>query len=403
MIGTCGKLRKVFQNENQVMPPPSYNRLSGLYDSPLRRLLRRAFAETVSQPTITYVNNGIVTDDAADLHFDCESAKQRVAIIVPTYVQRCSLSSLREHLRRIDASIKIACQELSDFQFMLVVALQWSDSDTKQVSITKLLRLTQEWSRDHETPLMGISLSPRSKLLALNSCRALIDAVHIQVVSWIDDDVVLDKHCLSELLKRFDSSFQGIYGGRKITIADSSRFSIWWARRKNRIEPVNLYPHGCCMLMSEREFNGGIPLVYQSDDHYFLLKCLEPEAADPFVRLRVVREAKFFCPTANTPRTILGRIRRNYSNVLRILADAPPSTVRFFLRDLMFTNLRLPRTLVECWSAKYWREMFWHLLKLLFWLWCALPVFVRGALNLPKLPQWYSAPFPMSIRDVNED
>lgn len=383
--------------------PPVHHRLSGAYDGLLRRVVRRAFTDPAVCPAISYAVRGVVTRDPCAVMPPPAEGSERVAIIVPTYVGRCSAKALFKTLEPLGRSMEVARGELRGYEFVLVIAMQWEAPQTEQSCHARLAELERAWSGRFDAAFVGVSISHRSKLLALNSCRPLMEAAGVGVVGWIDDDVVLDERCLAELLAAFEPSVEGIYGARKVTVSDGSRFSRWWAGRKNRIEPVNLYPHGCCMLMSERVFRVGIPLVHQSDDHHFLLRFLEPEDADPLRRLRVVPRACLYCPTANRPGTILGRIRRNYSNVLRVLADAPAPTVRFFLRDLMFQNLRLPRALREVWSATYWTEMFWHLLKLLFWLSCAGPVLVRGVLNRPRVPRWYSAPFPLTLSSGDED
>ncbi len=359
--------------------------------------------EPIIRPVVSYSAGGCTTEDPRALSLTPPIGEDRVAILLPTYLGRCSATALFKTLGPLAVSMAVARRELPRYEFIVVVVMQWEPPETQQSCHERLAQLEQTWCSDFNAAFVGVALSPKSKLLALNSCRPLIHAAGAAVVGWIDDDVVLQERCLVELMSAFDPTFQGIYGARKITVPDDSRFSRWWAGRKNRIEPLNRYPHGCCMLMSKAEFCPGIPLAHQTDDHHFLLRLIQAEAADPLWRLRVVPEARLDCPTANSPGITLRRLRRNYTNVLRVLVDAPSPTVHFFLRHLMFPNLRPPRELREIWSATYWSGLFWHFLKLLFWLSCALPVLARGALNRPRIPRWYSAPFPTMLSSRDDD
>jgi hypothetical protein len=319
-----------------------------------------------------------------------------VVIVVPTYVGRCSSESLWTTIERIGASAALAEREHPEYSFLFALAMQWENPDTESACIARLAEIERKWTQAFGCPYVGLAIAHKSKLLALNASIPLLDASGAAVVCWVDDDIMLDMRCLTELLGAFDPTFEGVYGARKITVADQTRFSAIWARHKNRIEPVNLYPHGCCMLISRREFHVGIPPAYRTDDHYYLLRYLDAEQPRPLAALKVVPQALLYCPTADRPRTMLGRIRRNYSNVLRVLADAPDSTIRYFLRQLMFQNLRLPQGYAELRPA-YMNALLWHALKFLFWLSCAIPVLVRGTLNRPTSPKWYAAPFPSAL------
>ena len=240
---------------------------------------------------------------------------------------------------------------------------------------------------------MAIVCTPKSKILSINTCVKHLNPLDLEIISWVDDDIFLKPDCLSNIISEYSSRFAGVYGARKVTIEGTSSFSRKWAQHKNSIEPVNLYPHGCCVVISKKEFGTGIPIEYMTDDHYLLLKYLDPNHKNPLARLYVIENAILYCPTALTRKETIKRIKRNYTNVLRILADAHPETNWYFLRHLMFPAIRFPNSIQEILVWSYWRKMFWHFLKFLFWLYCVIALMLRGLFRLPKGSYWYSADF----------
>jgi hypothetical protein len=254
------------------------------------------------------------------------------------------------------------------------------------------------WRGRFDLPFVGIALDRPSKILALNSTIPALDAIGAGVVAWFDDDIRVDAGCLAALLRAYDEGHPGIYGARKTAVADRTAFSRRWAEWKNTIEPVNAYPHGCAVMMARRELHDGVPVEYQSDDVYYLLRYLEPGAEDPFWRLVVIPEALVLVPSTNDRGTTARRIARNFRNGMRILADAPAESVRAFLSSVLFRELRRPRGLSEVASLSYWSNGGWQTLKLAFWSGLALSVLARGIVGRPLSPTWYSAPFPDAHR-----
>jgi hypothetical protein len=323
------------------------------------------------------------------------SAERLVAVIVPTLSTRHTDDAIEGTLKLLGVAMSLMVSGATvPTRCHLIVAMQGMGPGDWTAIVGRLHRLEDWWQAHYKLPFLGIALDRPSKVLALNATIPALDAMGASVIAWFDDDIQVDALCLSRLLAEYDENHPGIYGARKVAIADESDFSSRWAARKNSIEPINAYPHGCAALMSRREFHMGIPQEYQSDDNYYLLRYLEPTAPDPFWRLVVVADAIVRVPSTNDARSTARRIARNFRNGIRILADAPWSTVRFFLWSVLFCGLRRPRRLAEVAAKSYWSLAGWHTLKLLFWSALGASVLLRGIFRRPFSPTWYSAPFP---------
>lgn len=356
-----------------------------------RGLLRRAFVDSMPHPSVRYRHGGTWSELPPRV---LTAGGERLIIIVPTLAPVRGLGSLPRALARLCASIARLISDQAAAPPACALAVVMQDRAGEERRTEGIENIERQWTEMSEVPCVGISVSLPSKLLALNCCLPLFDVNGATCVAWFDDDVEVDEKCLLALWTAFAPSFEGIYGARKVAVEDRSSFSSRWARFKNRGEPVNLYPHGCAILLSRRVFGDGIPLRYITDDHYYLFRFLDASASDPLELLRVVPDSVVRVPMINDPLTALRRIARNYRNVQRVLADTPADAVRYFRRTLLLPGLRPPRTPGELVSAAYWTKLGVHTAKGCFWLLVQAEMLARGFLGRPLRSVWYSASPP---------
>jgi len=354
----------------------------------LRKIICRAFTDPVCTPEQSCLATALAGP-----------AARRLVVMVPSAGTRCGLSELESSLTSIGQSIAIAKTKNPDLNPVLLLLAQWAAPQTESECVANIKLTAEWWETQFETAFVGAAISPRSKILALNAAIPFLDRMDAEAVAWFDDDIIVSPECLSALLDAWSPQSNVVFGGAKVTDADTSTFSGWWARRKNRVEPVNQYPHGCAVLMSRKLFGKGIPPIYQSDDSYLLLRYLEPSQPDPFERLKVVVEARIVALAPNSYIAAARRIARNYRYTLRIAADAPTATVSFFFRRIVFFGLRFPTSLRSALQPRYWGLLFWHSLKFLFWLSLVLEILIRGVISRPRAASWFEAPYPEILND----
>ncbi len=322
-----------------------------------------------------------------------------LAVIVPTLAPAEGEGSAASCLRGLAETIDDLMRTAARPRVMVIVAAQDRPGHARRESV--LAELESLWAglpQAMRIPWVGLSVSIASKVLAIDSTIPLLDANGAAAVAWFDDDIEILPDCLAALWGAFDPAFGGIYGARKVAIRDATVFSGWWAESKNRRESVNLYPHGCAMLMSRAVFGEGIPVEYITDDHFYLFRYLAPEASDPLRDLRVVAKAEVRVPMVNSALVAVGRFARNYRNLQRVLADVPDATRRCFLRRLHLPGLRAPGSLREALSGRFWLRFLFHAGKAVYWYGLRAEILLRGLLYRPRKTVWYSAAPPAALR-----
>jgi hypothetical protein len=349
-----------------------------------RSIVRQAFVDSTAHAHVRYLHRGTWSSEPPVLVFPRDRG-ERLAIAVPTIAPACRVGVLQANFRRIAES---AARLADDVDCLVVVVAHDPSSNAR--SEEALAELEQGWGIAG-IPWVGVCVSHPSKALALNCCIPVADANGATAIAWFDDDVHVLPDCLPALWRSFDLRSGAVYGARKVAVASRTRFSERWARSKNRREPANRYPHGCAMLMSRATLGDGIPTIYMTDDHYFLVRLLDPSASDPLRLLSVVDDAVVHVPADDSPWVTLRRIVRNYRNVQRVLADAPEPVVKCFLREVQFAGLRRPRALEEARSGRYWLSLGFHAGRRLVWEALRGEIALRGLLRKPRPAVWFDA------------
>jgi hypothetical protein len=360
-----------------------------------REVARRAFPEPPRAVHLRHLYRGEWSDAAP---YACAGEGPLLSVILPTLARQESPEPAAGCLRKLAESMERLRLSARGPRLMLVVAAQDRPGNAFREDV--LAALEDLWTKlpvAADVPFAGVSVSLPSKVLAINSTIPLLDRNGVSAVAWFDDDIEIQPGCLTALWNAFDHHFDGIYGARKIAVNDVTEFSGWWAKWKNRRERVNLYPHGCAMLMSRAVFGQGIPTDYITDDHYYLFRYLSHSEVDPLCSLRVVRGAEVYVPMANSAGVALKRFARNYRNLQRVLADVSDENRRCFLRHLHLPGLRFPGSLIEGFSWRFWLRFLFHVGKAAYWYGMRAEILARGLLRRPRKTVWYSAP-PTAVR-----
>lgn len=353
----------------------------------LRSLIRAAFVDPAEQPPARYRYRGAWNDTPPIAAF--APRRRRLIVAVPTLIRPAATASLASALRALAETMRaLEAAPAGAACALTVMAQDWPGAAARDAALESMESLWRDAAA--EIPFIGVSLPVASKVLALNAALPIADANAAEALAWFDDDVLADRDCLLALWRAFEPGAGRVYGARKIAVPDASRFSAFWARSKNGREPVNRYPHGCAMLISRAALGSGIPPQYITDDHYFLVRFLDPRAPEPLHRLRVVPDAIVRVPSVNSPLAMIRRIHRNYRNFHRVLADLPAPTVRLVLRDLMFPGLHAPTSPPR---------FIGNAAKLSFWTLVTAEVLARGLLRLPSRSSWTSSAPPRTMVD----
>ena len=362
-----------------------------------RELTRRAYVDPSSAVELRYLSNGVWSKIAPRVMAGDHST---LAVILPSLVPVDGAGSAPSCLQALARSVQRLRETPPEVAILVVCVVQdRPGASRRERALEHLLRV---WADSPcggaRVPFVGVSISVASKILALNCTISLLDVNACTAIAWFDDDIEIDSGCLAEMWREYDPEFQGIYGARKTARGDRTRFSRWWALVKNAREPVNRYPHGCAVLVSRQVFGTGIPLEYITDDHYYHFRFLNHRAEEPLALLRVVERAIVRVPMPNSVGDALRRLRRNYGNVQRVLADVEDETRRYFMRRLHIPGLCLPRSVRDLISPQYWLRLIFHAGKLSLWLVVRAEILLRGALCRPRRSVWFSAARPAALR-----
>lgn len=343
-----------------------------------RAVVRAAFAPFAPRPRVAY-RHAQRWSARPPRVWTGPASGERLAVIVPTVTRGAVTGPLRDGLARVADAAAALTRSRPDVACLLVVALYEATAPDRAASLVEALE--RDWQASGSAaPWVGVAVSEPSKVLALNSTAPLLDANGVSAVTWFDDDVDVAPDCLLALWRAYEPGAARVYGARALPATGLRPLGA----------PGNPYPYGCSMLMSRATFGAGIPLVYMSDDHYYLLALLDPEADDPLHRLRVVPDAVVRVGPSRSWPAAVRRVARNYRNVQRVLADTDPAAARYFRRRVHFAALRAPRDPAEARSAGYWRGQAVQVVRLA--LWCAVvaEVHLRGLLARPRPAYWCS-------------
>lgn len=334
-----------------------------------RALVRAAFATVVAQPRVAH-RHAQRWSAAPPRIWDCSGGGERLVVVVPTVTRGALPAALRPGLGRIAGAVAVLASAEPAVRCLVVVALYEATAPALAPALTEEIERTWQ-ALGTAVQWVGVTVSEPSKVLALNCTLPLLDVNGATAIAWFDDDVEVMPDCLLALWRAYDPTATCVYGARARPAA-------------------NAYPYGCSMLLSRATFGAGIPLVYMSDDHYFLLALLDPRAADPLHRLRVVPDAVVRVGAARSLRVAVRRVVRNYRNVQRVLADTDPASVRYFRRSLHFAALRPPRNVREALVPGYWFRLGFAAGRALLWQVLVAEMLLRGLLARPRPAVWCS-------------
>ena len=334
-----------------------------------RALVRAAFSPFAPQPQVAH-RYAHRWSEAPPRVWDGPGGGERLVVVVPTVTRGAVPAALRQSLGRIADAAAVIVGAEPEVRCAVVVVLYEATAPALARALTEEIERTWQ-GLGTAVPWVGVTVSEPSKVLALNCTLPLLDVNGATAIAWFDDDVEVMPGCLLALWRAYDPRATCVYGARALPSA-------------------NVYPYGCSMLLSRATFGAGIPLVYMSDDHYFLLSLLDPHSDDPLHRLRVVPDAVVRVGAARSLRVAVRRVVRNYRNVQRVLADSDAASVRYFRRRLHFAALRPPHTMREALTPGYWLRVGFQVGRALLWQALVAEVLLRGLLARPRPAVWSS-------------
>ncbi|MGH3783280.1 MAG: hypothetical protein ACRDRO_22350 [Pseudonocardiaceae bacterium] len=353
-----------------------------------RALVRAAFSAFVPKPEVAYRHRQRWSQ-APPRIWDGSGGGERLVVVVPTVTRGAVPPALRDGLGRIADAVAMIVGAEPEVRCFVAVALYEATASALARAVTE--EIERAWQATGTVvPWVGVTVSEPSKVLALNCTLPLLDVNGATAIAWFDDDVEVMSDCLLALWRAYDPAATCVYGARALPACSGDRSGIVGALLSSRSAVPNAYPYGCSMLLSRATFGAGIPLVYMSDDHYFLLSLLDPRADDPLHRLRVVPDAVVRIGAPRSLRVAVRRVVRNYRNVQRVLADADEVSVRHFRRRLHFAALRPPRSVREALTPGYWIRLGFQAGRALLWQVLVAEVLLRGLLARPRLAVWSS-------------
>lgn len=353
-------------------------------------LVRKAFLPFTPQPQLAYRHAGR-WHETPPIVWDVSFGDDRLAVVVPTVTHGKVTSSLRSALRRVAVAVDVFSHAQYDVRCLVTVVAY--ETSTPSVRHTLTEEMERAW-RDSASgvPWVGVSVTAPSKILAINSALPLLDINGVTAIAWFDDDVEVTPYCLRALWRAYDPAGARVYGARVEPADADGRANLVHAALARRSASGNAYPYGCSMLLSRATLGEGIPLVYMSDDHFFLLSLLDPGAENPLYRLPVVDDAIVRVMPPRTLWLAVRRVMRNYRNVQRVLADADQASARWFRRKLQFAALRPPLSVHEAATMTYWIRLGIDAGRAVLWSALVTEVLVRGLLGRPRRALWSSAP-----------
>ena len=268
------------------------------------------------------------------------NAPMDFAILLSTVLTRVTNDRTLQLLADLPSQIESLRARRPTQPLYVFVALQWFGSRESDGMACLRGVVDRLGERLKDISISGLLLRGPGKRQSINATIPLAAAAGCDGLLLLDDDVMLEPHCLAYLLEAFTTQGRlGAVGARKVGHPKSHRASQWLHRMKNITQPATNYPHSCCMLVAMDVVRGGIPSRYGSDDGYVCFELLDPEAANPLHHLKLVPEAVCHHEVGGTWLETLSRLRRMLLNHHIFMADYDQRTAGFYFSEVLFFGL----------------------------------------------------------------
>ncbi|GIF10091.1 hypothetical protein [Actinoplanes teichomyceticus] len=308
----------------------------------LRRWISRGYQPgTAWRRPVEYVHaDGSVAARLATWPPQPPAGVPSLAFVLPTHLRRYSASRHQAWLRELLAQLAEAAEAVPGARITVLVGMQWMRREDRDEAVARLRLLAGVAGQQSAVHFVGLSLPGPGKVSTLNAGIAVAEAQGLTAVGWLDDDIRLEPGCLANLVRDFAGhGCRGAVGATKVPHARPYATSRLLHRLKAITATATNYPHGCCLLVELPVVSGGIPDRYVCDDGYVCFRLLDPDAADPLHRLRLVPDARCHYEVAGPAGQSGRRIRRLLLNHVIYLADWSYPVARYYFRDILFPGM----------------------------------------------------------------
>jgi hypothetical protein len=331
----------------------------------------------------------------------------RIGLVAPTHVARAGLADQQRDIQGLLARLVEVRAAHPGVVLVFFVGMQWFGVDQRDEALRRLRALVALADGYDGIHAVGLALQGPGKVGTLNAAIRVAEVLGLTGLGWIDDDVVLEPHCMQRMIRDFLArGCRGAVGATKIPHAREFVTSRLLHRAKAIAAPATNYPHGCCILVALDVIAGGIPDRYVCDDGYVCFRLLAPQDPDPLRDLRLVPDALCHYHVAGPAGQTRRRIRRLLLDHLIYLADWPLPVSRYYFQRVLFHGM---------WPLAGWdASRGWRIgmakagIKWLYFAWfarVAAELYLRGILGRPlRQVQWsgYARPV-MPVLPADKD
>ncbi len=303
----------------------------------VRRAAARGYAVRQEPGPVTWLrpDGSAHPDDPAA---DARLAGRTVAVVLPTTVRRTTPERFARWVEDVVAQLReVTATGAGRDRGLVLVVLQHTADEADEAA----RRARVVGTDDADVAVVAALTRVHGKVHAIGAAARLL-AGRCPVVGWTDDDVRLEPGCLAALAADLRAHpGPAAVGARKVPGTSGHTTSRVLARAKELMPAATNYPHGCCMLVTADVLGDGIPPRYTCDDGWVCVRLLEPDAPDPFARLRLVPAAVCHYTVGGAAGSTWRRLRRQRVSQVVHVADADAATARCFTHRALLHGVRL--------------------------------------------------------------